>query len=455
MTRKAKPRTRNDAATVLDGAQKQRRTKARGNGNGTVWWDEAIGKYRWQITLQTLVGGRRKTRSGRSETKTGAEKAMRAALVDHARGDLQEPESITVAKYSEVWLSRFTEPETSPRTVALYRQELGYALAIIGQERVQKVTTASLKDLVAQLSKARMTGGLGRGKSMSPRTLGKIVTRLRAVFAEAVVDDIIKVSPMNGVRRRRVPKPAIAPEGRVLEEAQLTRFHALGTVLWQAGHCRLWPALFAAVSVGLRRGEALGLLWTNVDFKKGVLHIRQQVTGHPGGAQVGPLKTSSALRDIHMPSSLIVLLEAHQAQQRAERSRLGLPWVPDGPVFATVEGRITHPDNFNRALGQLTDWSQKGAGTVPGRRWNCASELRSAIQGLHADGTALPKIAPHDLRHTYATTALRRGVQLAVVSKTLGHARVSITNDIYRHVLPSEAREQVIDLFGPTATGEE
>ncbi|QFP75411.1 tyrosine-type recombinase/integrase [Deinococcus sp. AJ005] len=66
---------------------------------------------------------------------------------------------------------------------------------------------------------------------------------------------------------------------------------------------------------------------------------------------------------------------------------------------------------------------------------------------MHADGTALPRIAPHDLRHTYATLALRRGVPLAVVSKRLGHAKVSITNDIYRHVLPSEDRAHVIDLF--------
>ncbi|WP_192930828.1 hypothetical protein [Deinococcus sp. AJ005] len=149
--------------------------------------------------------------------------------------------------------------------------------------------------------------------------------------------------------------------------------------MWQAGISRLWPALFAAVSVGLRRGEALGFTWNDVDFKEGILNIQQQVTGHKGGARVGPLKTGNALREIHMPPSLVTLLQAHQIQQQAERSVLGLPWIVDGPVFATAEGKITHPDNINRALGRLNDWSQKGASAVPGHWWISYPELRAAL----------------------------------------------------------------------------
>lgn len=62
-------------------------------------------------------------------------------------------------------------------------------------------------------------------------------------------------------------------------------------------------------------------------------------------------------------------------------------------------------------------------------------------------GKKLPDISPHDLRHTYATLALRRGVPVEVVSKILGHARVSITLDVYRHVLDNERRATVVDLF--------
>ncbi|QFP75409.1 hypothetical protein [Deinococcus sp. AJ005] len=215
MTKKVKRPARNDAAAVLDSTQRQRRTKGRGNGSGTVWLDESIGRYRWQITLQTLVGGRCKTLNGRARTKTGAEKAMRAALVAHDEGDLQAPDTITVERQAEIWLRRRQAVE--PRTLALYRQELDYALVVIGQQRIQKVSTATLKDLVAALNRKEMAAGLGKGKPMSPRTHSKVVIRLRAVFAEAVLDGTIKVSPMNGVKRERAPQPAIAAKGRVLE----------------------------------------------------------------------------------------------------------------------------------------------------------------------------------------------------------------------------------------------
>ena len=70
-------------------------------------------------------------------------------------------------------------------------------------------------------------------------------------------------------------------------------------------------------------------------------------------------------------------------------------------------------------------------------------------------GEKLPEISPHDLRHTYATLALRSKVPVAVVSKTLGHSRISITLDIYRHVLPSEMRENVFDMFAVPVPGRE
>jgi integrase len=72
---------------------------------------------------------------------------------------------------------------------------------------------------------------------------------------------------------------------------------------------------------------------------------------------------------------------------------------------------------------------------------------RPGLEAIVRAGVKLPEITPHDLRHTYATIALRSHVPVAVVSKTLGHARISITPDINRHVLPSEMKENVFDMF--------
>lgn len=128
-----------------------------------------------------------------------------------------------------------------------------------------------------------------------------------------------------------------------------------------------------------------------------------------------------------------------------------------GAVFATTLGDWTYPDNLVRAVRPLVHWSnpallncQEGKGSV----WQgIAREKRAALMAVLQTGEKLPSISPHDLRHTFATLALRRGVPVEVVSKVLGHARVSITLDVYRHVMDNERRELVVDLFDtpPTA----
>ena len=72
---------------------------------------------------------------------------------------------------------------------------------------------------------------------------------------------------------------------------------------------------------------------------------------------------------------------------------------------------------------------------------------RAILESITRAGDALPNISPHDLRHTAGTLMLRRGMPVEVVSKVLGHSKVSITLDVYRHVLESERRQYVIDLF--------
>ena len=139
-----------------------------------------------------------------------------------------------------------------------------------------------------------------------------------------------------------------------------------------------------------------------------------------------------------------------------------------GAVFATALGAWISPDNLNRALKNILEWSDSkhlleqyepdGEPPRTAKKGESLTNLerriravpvphRARLEAIVRAGVALPEITPHDLRHTYATLALRSKVPVAVVSKTLGHARISITMDIYRHVLPSEMKENVFDLF--------
>lgn len=134
--------------------------------------------------------------------------------------------------------------------------------------------------------------------------------------------------------------------------------------------------------------------------------------------------------------------------QEQERQILGGAWGNTGAVFATALGEWTHPDNLKRAVQSIVEWSDPTRSDGQGNVWKgVPRQARAALLAGVRAGEKLPSISPHDLRHPYATLALRRGVPVEVVSKVLGHARVSITLDVYRHVLDNERRVLVVGLF--------
>lgn len=419
----------------------ERKSKERGNGEGTVWQVGTV--YRWQVTLGYKTDGKRITRSGRAPSKKAAHEAMNKVQADYSRGLIGEPARVTVAEYAGRWQRR--QLQVTPRTANQYGEELAYALEHIGDMRLQDVRPHHMKDLMVTLSERKMHGGA----VMSPRTQARVLTRLRSVFREAVTDQIIYVNPMDGVRQVKAARPMTS--GEALDFDQAARLHTVGTALHAAGLCRQWPAIFTSVSVGLRRGEVMGLTWQDVDLERGVLRVRQTRVMGLEEIETGNPKTTNSRRDVHLPASLVAVLLDHRAAQDKERYAAGTAWTDTGAVFATALGGWTHPANMERGVKLLVDWSNPA-------RLEEQSGKRSVLQGVARDkraalvaavnsGGKLPSISPHDLRHTFATLALRRGVPVEVVSKVLGHARVSITLDVYRHVLDNERRALVVDLF--------
>lgn len=170
-----------------------------------------------------------------------------------------------------------------------------------------------------------------------------------------------------------------------------------------------------------------------------------------------------------IPASLKAALERQRKSQLAESKANGVAFREDAPVFATTLGTYTHPDNLDCSLKGLLEWSttepisrkrDSGERDAKGKKiwveYQVAFKDRlKAIAWVHRaklglvirSGEALPNISPHDLRHTAGTLMLRRGMPVEVVSKVLGHSKVSITLDVYRHVLESERRQHVVDLF--------
>jgi len=183
-----------------------------------------------------------------------------------------------------------------------------------------------------------------------------------------------------------------------------------GTFLDHALDHRLYSLFHLIAYRGLRRGEAVGLRWVDLDLDAGALFVRQQVVQLGWATEVGEPKTDGGVRTVSLDAATADVLQARRAAQREERAICGAAWQETGLVFTREDGSQLHPETVMRTFERLT---------------------RSA---------GLPPIRLHDLRHTAASLALLAGVPLKVVSEQLGHSSLAITADTYTSVLPAVAQ---------------
>jgi integrase len=183
----------------------------------------------------------------------------------------------------------------------------------------------------------------------------------------------------------------------------------------------------------MRRGEALGLRWHDLDLDASHVSIsRTLVTvtarreGEPGVSWSTP-KTARGHRNVALDAATVAALRAHRIRQASERLELGPGFRDQGLVFCQPDGSPVHPKtlsyHFNERVRRL----------------------------------GLRRIRLHDLRHTYATLALQAGIHPKIVQERLGHANISVTLDTYSHVSPAleaEAADRVAALiFEPLGSG--
>ena len=195
------------------------------------------------------------------------------------------------------------------------------------------------------------------------------------------------------------PPPDIAAVRTTLELAREKRHH-------------LYACIHLIAYTGLRRGEALGLTWPNVDLDRGHLTVEGSlVRGRERGLIVEPPKTEQGRRGVDLDDGTTQVLAEHRAEQQHAIRILGDVYADEGRVFAGADGGWVNPMQLTRAVKQL--------GTLVGQ----------------------PEMTVRSLRHFHASVALQAGQNIVVVSKRLGHSSVSITSDIYAHSLPGWQKE--------------
>ena len=278
------------------------------------------------------------------------------------------------------------------------------------------------KNAVAALVRrgAPTDGSGGRAEGLSPRTVRYIHTILHAALKDAL--------RWNRVLRN-IADAATPPSAAAAKSTRPKAWTAeqLRSFLGYSAESQYLPAWIFLATSGCRRGECLGLRWSDIDLGNATAIISRQVTALDHQVIVKELPKTKQAHLIRVDSGTVAMMRRLRVEQVQMKLRLGPGYQDEGYVFAQFDGRTYHPERFS------TEFDRK----------------QLYFNRDHPD-EALPSITLHGLRHTWATLALSAGIDIKIVSERLNHSSTNITREIYTHVTPpmqSDAAERVAGLI--------
>lgn len=325
------------------------------------------------------------------------------------------PRVVTVEDACRVWLST-KAMQLRPNTIAGYEIALTHhLLPEMGSRDVATITHDDVQSLVNSWHAA------GKGA----QTINRATMILRGALDRQVRAGVIAANPAAGVVK---PSPKARKELTTWTDEETGRFLAV------AASDRLAPFWYLTLLEGMRRGEALGLRWSDLrwsdDEAECVATISRTIVpdNANGGAamvQEGQAKTRASRRSVMLTAPTVAILKAHRDRQRFERQQLAEVWSAGDAILTTSIGTIPNP-----------------------------TAIKTHLRDLLA-AADVPQVTTHVLRHMAATRMLRAGVSPALVAQKLGHSDIGTTVGTYGHLVTADQAEanRAIEASIAKATG--
>lgn len=356
--------------------------------------------YKGAVTVGHRLDGQPDRRWVSGASAEAVREKMEALKTARNTGMLARDDGHTVATFTERWLAHKAR---IVREVSLdsYRRTLeAHLLPSLGRIRLEKLKASDLDHLYTALLE----------KGLSTRV---------ARYTHTLAHGMLKQAVRWGLVPRNVAEAATPPrlhtkEMRVWTPAEAARF------LDRSQPDRLYAAWYLTLFTGVRRAELLGLHWRDVDLSRAEIHVRHTLVEVNGRLLLGEPKTRASRRTVAITADTVSVLEEHRARQAEEREHAAEGWTQTGLVFTSRVGTPINPGNLARAYKAL---------------------IRRA---------GVPDIRFHDLRHTSASLAVKRGDDPKVVAERLGHTDVAFTLNTYVHTFADQRREAALgiaDLF--------
>ena len=359
--------------------------RKRAKDSWTLWWDEPRG-----------AGGKRRQRNKTVKgPKRVAEAELRSILSEIDSGSYIPPNKLTVKDLLERWLSEYVDIQVRPNTADGYRMicEL-HIVPVLGILRLDELHQSH----VIRYQQSALLNGRRDGKGgLSAQT----VKHHHRVLSQA-----LEYGVGQGLLSRNVCKNVKAPRPAYREMNVLT-VEQIGRLFDTARSTPYFHLIHLALYTGLRRSELLGLRWKDTDLVSSVIHVTQGLNMLRDKKPIfAPPKTPKSRRSVALSPVAVEALQAHHDEREAVCGSLGTDISGDDLVFGDVHGRPLSPSTVSHAFGDICK--------------------KAGISGIRF----------HDLRHTHATFLMKQGTSPKVVQERLGHSSISVTLDIYSHVVP-------------------
>lgn len=329
-----------------------------------------------------------KRRSFYGDRQSDVLKAMRAAQSAADVGAFIEPSKMTLAEWIDAWLEVYVKTSTKQSTYYSYKNALNlYIVPTLGKVKLASVNATQIQ---------RVYNDMLDKKKLSHKTVRNLHGTLHKVFDQAVELKYLVINPTNACKQPKPETKQITP----LEETDIEAF--LSSI---EGH-RFQPLFLVTLFTGMRIGEACGLSWDAVNFKQGTITIRQQLSRDRGtGKYIIETPKHDRFRVLTAPPFVMDILKDVKKDQLTKHLDYGTLWKDkNNLVFTNDDGGYISPATLRKNYKRIVE--------KIGR----------------------PDARFHDLRHTYAVTALQEGDDYKTVQQNLGHATAAFTLNVYGHV---------------------
>lgn len=309
--------------------------------------------------------------------------------------------NITLDKYFEYWFKEHAK-SVKGSTMGTYR--FRYYNHISKELGDHKLQTLEKREIVS-MQNSMLENGL------TPTTANNAITLLKNILKDAIRDEIITISPAANIRKIKIEtKKASETIHRALTEEEQKIF------MQEMKKDFYYEIVALMICSGLRIGEAAALKWSDIDYVNNVIHINKTIARDINNKiTLNTPKSAAGKRDIPLtPNIKQILKQAKEKNILINGNVLSI----DNRVFCTPYGKTVCDGSVNRAIDK-------------------------AISNLQKQGVKIERISAHALRDTFATRFIEQGGTPQTLKTILGHSTLSMTMDLYAHVLPNTKQEEM------------